>query len=153
MLLIITEVVQCGDNFLCHLSCPVCLSSLFQVFPILNCKDCGASFYLAEIELPKKRSGFRYLAGTKRKNYINKKVIRDLLEAQGRACGYCDKVLVDGYHIDHIIPLRVGGTSRKENLCVTCPSCNFIAGSKEFQTFAAKKNYILTKKLRRRKSI
>ncbi len=51
--------------------------------------------------------------------------VRRILKAQRHRCAYC-KVTVSKaqYHVDHIMPLALGGTNAPANLQITCPSCN-----------------------------
>lgn len=54
---------------------------------------------------------------------VSSKVIKDLLKTQDDKCFYCRVELLD-YHIDHYIPLSKGGKHVKENLRISCPTCN-----------------------------
>ena len=49
--------------------------------------------------------------------------------AQGNRCYLCGKVLKK-YHIDHFIPLALGGTNDPGNLRLACPKCNQSKGAK-----------------------
>lgn len=49
--------------------------------------------------------------------------IIDLKVSQRNRCFYCRNSLSD-YHVDHKIPLSRGGSDNKDNLCITCPTCN-----------------------------
>ena len=47
-------------------------------------------------------------------------------------CGYCltaQEYTAMPMHIEHIIPLVVGGTSTEENLWIACPLCNGYKGT------------------------
>lgn len=49
----------------------------------------------------------------------------------GHRCPSCHADLrVTGYHIDHIIPWRLGGTGASENVQPLCPRCNLNKGGK-----------------------
>lgn len=50
--------------------------------------------------------------------------IRRLYEKQGGTCLYCGCDLSGGYHVDHFIPLAVGGRNLPSNLVLACASCN-----------------------------
>lgn len=39
-------------------------------------------------------------------------------------CEYCSSVIVDSWELEHIIPISRGGQNNKENLAISCPSCN-----------------------------
>ncbi len=50
--------------------------------------------------------------------------------AQGNRCYLCGKSLKRGYHVDHFIPLALGGTNEPGNLRLACPKCNLSKGAK-----------------------
>lgn len=58
--------------------------------------------------------------------------IRQLVrERAGDRCEYClrpNLVTIYGYHVDHVIPIRHGGSSRPENLAWACFECNVTKG-------------------------
>lgn len=48
-------------------------------------------------------------------------------------CEYCrmhQSLQVATFHIEHIIPTSVGGTSSSENLALACPACNLHKASR-----------------------
>lgn len=49
-----------------------------------------------------------------------------ILDMQKNKCAEptCKKDLSDGYHVDHIMPLALGGSDWPENLQCLCASCN-----------------------------
>lgn len=51
--------------------------------------------------------------------------IATIMRRQRGRCAYCrKKIIADEYEIDHIIPIKNGGTSWPRNLQITCPDCN-----------------------------
>jgi hypothetical protein len=50
--------------------------------------------------------------------------VATLLKLQGQRCANCLRSLDGGYHVDHIVPLVVGGANDRYNLQLLCPSCN-----------------------------
>lgn len=50
--------------------------------------------------------------------------------AQGNRCYLCGRSLKHGYHIDHFIPLALGGTNEPGNLRLACPHCNLTKSAK-----------------------
>ncbi len=56
-------------------------------------------------------------------------------ESQRGRCFYCGVVLGDDYHIDHFVPLSMGGNNNPSNLRLSCPKCNLIKGAKNPQEF------------------
>lgn len=39
-------------------------------------------------------------------------------------CEYCSSVIVDSWELEHVVPISRGGQHNKENLAVSCRSCN-----------------------------
>jgi len=49
-----------------------------------------------------------------------------ILEFQQGYCRYCDCEVYSDYHVDHVMPLSLGGGDGPENLVISCPSCNHV---------------------------
>lgn len=54
----------------------------------------------------------------------------ELQKSQKDKCVYCGKDISSSYHIDHIMPLALGGSNGKENIQLLCPHCNLVKGAK-----------------------
>jgi 5-methylcytosine-specific restriction endonuclease McrA len=50
--------------------------------------------------------------------------IAEIMKLQGGKCAYCAKSVLKKRHIDHIMPIALGGTNQRANLQILCPSCN-----------------------------
>jgi hypothetical protein len=48
-----------------------------------------------------------------------------LYKLQRGKCACCGLPLDDGYHLDHILPLALGGTNTDDNIQLLRPKCNF----------------------------
>lgn len=68
--------------------------------------------------------------------------ILKILAAQNLACRYCSADLSDGYHIDHRIPLCLGGSNWPENLQALCAPCNLSKGGKHPDVFEAQIGFV-----------
>lgn len=66
--------------------------------------------------------------------------IASILQDQSNRCAEptCRKDLSEGYHVDHIMPLALGGSNWPENLQCLCPSCNLSKGAKHPLDWARK---------------
>lgn len=138
----IFQVSQYGDNFICHAKCPKCSESAF--FPygqdfccVKDAKEKAYSF---------KKSHFRLVVGSMRKLRMGKRLVQSMYKDQEGKCAYCFKDIGVDYHVEHIIPVSVGGTNNRVNLCLSCPRCNLIAGSMYFASYEAKRDYILDRR-------
>lgn len=49
-------------------------------------------------------------------------------ENQKGLCFYCGVDLVNDYHVDHFVPLSMGGSNNPSNLRLSCPGCNALKG-------------------------
>ena len=62
-------------------------------------------------------------------------VIKDILDSSSGKCAYCGKDCEGNYHIDHILPVSRGGSNDRENLCLSCPNCNWSKNDKTAEEF------------------
>lgn len=68
--------------------------------------------------------------------------IKKIISAQKNKCAICLKKLKH-YHVDHIIPLSLGGRNDKSNLQITCPTCNTKKGAQDPYEFAKQMGKLL----------
>jgi len=68
--------------------------------------------------------------------------IRRLYFFQKGKCVVC-KVKLDKYHIDHIMPLSLGGSNAAGNLQILCPMCNMQKHSKHPIDFMQSRGFLL----------
>lgn len=72
---------------------------------------------------------------TRRHNYVARKkaggarlshgLVRTLLLEQNGKCCYCAEEFAGSrFHLDHYMPLALGGRNQDENIVLACPSCN-----------------------------
>lgn len=52
------------------------------------------------------------------------KYIDALLVIDGKGCHWCGKPLVARCHVDHVLPVALGGLTQKDNVALSCPDCN-----------------------------
>jgi len=56
--------------------------------------------------------------------------------AQHGKCYWCQAGLGEKYHVDHVIPIALGGSNWPSNLVVACVACNCSKGAKHPMDFA-----------------
>lgn len=66
-----------------------------------------------------------------------------LLSVQKNKCAVCRGSLRKGYHLDHVVPLALGGKNTNSNVQLTCPKCNLSKGSKDPITFMQERGFLL----------
>lgn len=60
---------------------------------------------------------------------ISKERIASLLVKQNGRCPCC-KTGLEKFHVDHIMPIALGGTNTDDNIQLLCPSCNLKKNAK-----------------------
>lgn len=70
--------------------------------------------------------------------YTQKQIDAMLLE-QDYKCVYCEKDISVSRHIDHIMPLALGGLNDISNIQILCPKCNLSKHRKHPDEFAKEK--------------
>lgn len=59
-------------------------------------------------------------------------------QLQRGKCFWCGEKLNGSYHVDHVVPVVLGGQNGPENLVVSCPRCNLSKGGKHPMDFAGR---------------
>jgi 5-methylcytosine-specific restriction endonuclease McrA len=63
--------------------------------------------------------------------------IKALMAQQHGQCAIC-RLFLETYHVDHVMPLALGGDNSKENIQLLCPTCNDKKGAMHPQDFLRK---------------
>jgi 5-methylcytosine-specific restriction endonuclease McrA len=58
------------------------------------------------------------------------RIIERLMQYQRGLCACCGEKLANNFHLDHILPIALGGTSEDFNLQLLCAECNIKKGAK-----------------------
>lgn len=74
---------------------------------------------------------------------LSKGLAHKLLKYQHGKCACCRKRLRNKYHLDHIIPLVLGGSNEDKNIQLLCPQCNLQKGAKYPLDFMRSKGFLL----------
>ena len=61
---------------------------------------------------------------------VYKERLAALLRRHNGKCYWCRKSYGETYHLDHVMPLAIGGEHDITNLVVSCPTCNLKKGVK-----------------------
>ena len=75
----------------------------------------------------------------KKEDIINLEIL------QKDKCVYCNTTLNGKYHVDHIMPLKLGGNNSKDNIQLLCQPCNSRKSSKHPDAFLKEFKINLTK--------
>jgi 5-methylcytosine-specific restriction endonuclease McrA len=69
--------------------------------------------------------------------------VKKLLGLQRCRCAICKADISSGYHVDHVMPLALGGSNDKANIQLLCQTCNTSKGAKHPVDFMQKRGYLL----------
>ena len=69
--------------------------------------------------------------------------VRKIHALQGHKCACCGVNTKSKFHVDHIMPLVLGGTNDASNLQILCPTCNNQKYSKHPVDFMQDKGFLL----------
>lgn len=73
---------------------------------------------------------------------LSKGIVQKLLKLQKGKCAYCATAL-HKHHLDHIIPLALGGENTDDNVQLLCPPCNMSKGAKHPIDYMQSKGFLL----------
>lgn len=71
------------------------------------------------------------------------KEISDLMRKQKNRCPVCGVGISSKYHIDHVMPLALGGTNFINNIQLLCPPCNLSKGARHPMEFMRSRGFLL----------
>lgn len=78
-----------------------------------------------------------YHARRAREGTFSKEDLEVRYQSQHGKCAYCKKKMAQKkMHVDHIIPIALGGSNYPANLQLTCRTCNLRKGAKDPVVFA-----------------
>lgn len=70
-------------------------------------------------------------------------IAKKLLELQRGKCACCGKDLNGKYHLDHILPLALGGSHADDNMQLLSPRCNLQKNKKHPVDFMQSRGFLL----------
>lgn len=68
--------------------------------------------------------------------------IKTMMNRQLGVCVYCQADIADSYHVDHVMPIYLGGSNWPRNLQLLCPTCNRRKGRKHPDDFEREIGFI-----------
>ncbi len=74
---------------------------------------------------------------------LSKGLVPKLLRLQKGKCACCRTSLAGGLHIDHVIPVALGGRHEDSNIQLLCPTCNCSKGKKHPVEFMRTRGFLL----------
>ena len=85
------------------------------------------------------RRARKKLAGGK----LSSGLVKNLFELQNGKCVCCEQPLGKGYHLDHIMPLALGGLNTDDNMQLLKARCNMEKKAKHPVDFMRQRGYLL----------
>lgn len=69
--------------------------------------------------------------------------IKAIMKRQKKRCVVCHVNISQAYHIDHMMPLKLGGSNYPSNLQLLCPHCNKTKGAKHPIDFMQSRGFLI----------
>jgi len=76
------------------------------------------------------------------KGSLSKGITEKLLALQRNRCACCKKSVKSGHHLDHIMPLKLGGSNTNDNIQILCPTCNLQKAAKHPIDFMQSRGFL-----------
>ena len=73
---------------------------------------------------------------------LSNDIVEKLFKLQKRKCAICRNKLIK-HHLDHIMPLKLGGENSDKNAQLLCPKCNMQKHAKHPVDFMQEKGYLI----------
>lgn len=70
---------------------------------------------------------------------LSANIVQQLLDRQNNLCVCCGSPLNGKYHLDHIMPLSLGGTNTDDNVQLLLPKCNLQKHNSTPENFLARR--------------
>lgn len=80
---------------------------------------------------------------SKRDGRVTRDDLARIMKGQRGRCAACRKKLNGQFHVDHIVAIKRGGTSKPSNLQMLCPPCNRSKGTKDPIDFMRERGFLL----------
>jgi 5-methylcytosine-specific restriction endonuclease McrA len=77
------------------------------------------------------------------KTRLSNDIIQKLLRLQKGKCACCGKLLGGKYHLDHIVPIALGGLHEDRNMQLLTPTCNLQKHAKHPVEFMQQRGFLL----------
>lgn len=74
---------------------------------------------------------------------LRRTIINHLLVSQHGRCAVCHTDVIEKHHLDHIVPIALGGTNDRSNFQLLCPSCNLSKSAKDPVAFMQERGKLL----------
>lgn len=73
---------------------------------------------------PEKYREYAHRRSGRKVGRLPRGTVKELIALQRNRCAICKCSVTSGYHVDHVMPLALGGTHEKGNIQILCPTCN-----------------------------
>ena len=104
-----------------------------------SCAKWRAANKLARRILDNNRNARKRVAGGK----LSKDIADKLITLQRGKCACCGQLLGNDYHLDHIMPLKLGGTNTDDNMQLLRATCNLQKNAKHPVDFMQQRGFLI----------